>query len=183
MEAASDVNIATITALNVLNASIDALCIKTRGFSANIESPNFYEYHSFLNLTIEMMHKASYDTGERVRSLWGIANHSIEDITRQSVVKDVIDAVTDPSQMVDILLPDYDKISKMCRDIFKSTGKAGDAGTVALVTSLAKNFEHFAWELGVMKEGGYDKDDDDGKPMTLKEAASDRAARAKSRTS
>lgn len=157
----------TIYDLNILNASIDALCIKTRGFSANIESPSFYEYHTFLNLTIDMMHKASYDTGERVRSLWGIANHSIADITRQSVIKDVTEAVTDTEKMVDLLLPDYEKIAKLCRDIFKSTAKAGDAGTVALVTSLASKFEHFAWELGAMQKGGYDDDD---KEMTLKQA-------------
>lgn len=137
--------------LNVLLASIDALCIKSRGFAFNVVSKDFYEYHTFLNLTIEFLHKAAYDVGERVRSLGGLANFSVKEIVRLSIIKDVDKAIIDPRVMVSGLLPDYVALAGITNKIFAESAKKPDSGTVALVSSLTKQFEHFAWELRVMK--------------------------------
>lgn len=155
----------TVKDLNVLLASLDALCIKSRGFSFNVESRDFYEYHTFLNLTIEMLHKAGYDVGERVRSLKGHANYSVAELRRLSMIKDVPSVVTDPAEMVECLLPDYEMLAAHCNSIFKATAKAGDSGTVALVSGLTSKLEHFAWELRVMQKGAAVKQEDRGRAM------------------
>jgi starvation-inducible DNA-binding protein len=139
-----------VNLLQVLMASIDMICIKTRGYTYNVLGESFYEYHSFLNLTIENLHKQSYNVAERIRSLDATANFSLDNIETFSVVKDATAVVSDFSKMVKVLLSDYQTISDLARDTFKAAGEVADAGTIACVTSIALKFEHFAWELKAM---------------------------------
>ena len=136
--------------LNVLQASIDALCIKSRGFTANVVSADFYEYHSFLNLTIKYLQEASYDVSERTRSLDAWANISIADIQQKSKIQDVQTVITRPEEMVAELLQDYVTLSNWARGIFRMAASVGDAGTIALMANTTKQLEHFQWELRVM---------------------------------
>lgn len=140
--------------LKILQASIDALCIKTRGFTANIVSADFYEYHSFYNLTIEFLQKASYEISERVRSIGFWANTTIADIQEMSKIQDAKSILTNPKDTVAELVTDYATVSNLARGIFKMAASIGDAGTIALVTQTTKQLEHFWWELKVMAEGG-----------------------------
>src|SRR3984957_17829245 len=86
--------------LSVLQASIDALCIKSRGFTANIVSPDFYEYHSFFNLTIKYLQDANYEVAERIRSIDAWANISVADIQKKTKIKDAQSLITSPEEMV-----------------------------------------------------------------------------------
>ena len=142
--------------LNKLAASIDALCVKTRGFTYNIVSENFYEYHSFLNLTIAYLKDASYHVSERVRALRGFANYSLKTISELSAIADESSVITDYDQMTRILLKDYETLSDLARDGFQMATKVVDAGTIALLTGVACKVEHYAWEIRTMVEA--DKD-------------------------
>jgi starvation-inducible DNA-binding protein len=139
--------------LKILQASVDALCIKTRGFTANIVSADFYEFHSFFNLTVKYLQEASYDISERVRSLGVQANTSVADIQQMTKIVDAKFVATKPADMVAELLQDYATVSTRARGIFKMAASVGDAGTIALVTQTAKQLEHFQWELGAMSDG------------------------------
>ena len=145
--------------LNVLQASIDALCIKSRGFTANVISPDFYEYHSFLNLTIKYLQEASYDVSERIRSLGGWANISVADIQQKSKIVDVKSVITRPEEMVALLLQDYVTVSNGARGIFRMAASVGDGGTIALMVKTTNQLEHFLWELSAMagSQEGYKK--------------------------
>lgn len=143
-----------LSRLPTLQASVDALCIKTRGFTANIVSADFYEYHSFFNLTIEFLQKASYETSERVRSLGVMANITIADIQGMSKIQDAKSVLTNPKDTVAELVKDYATVSNLARGIFRMAASIGDAGTIALVTKTTNQLEHFWWELGVMAAGG-----------------------------
>jgi DNA-binding ferritin-like protein len=136
--------------LNILMATANALCIKTRGFSSNIISLDFYEHHSFFNLTIDYLVKLVYNTSERVRSLGEFANVSIADVVQKSVIQDVQVVVTDPKIMVAALWQDYVTISNLVRGIFRMASAVGDAGTIGFITGVELQIEHFRWELGVM---------------------------------
>ena len=140
----------TIEELAILQASLDALCIKTRGFTTNLLSESFYEYHSFFNLTIEFLQKASYDTAERIRSVRGWANHSVEMIEQKSIIRDPAGRVTDVQMMFVELTDDYTKLSLLTREIFAMSGPLADAGTIALTTQMTLRLEHFLWEIRVM---------------------------------
>ncbi len=139
--------------LNILLATIDGLCIKSRGFTFNLMGLNFYEMHTFLNLTIEYMHTTGYNIGERIRSLGGIANFSVQQIIDNSLITDVYAPISNGLDIVNNLLPDYTKITQLAQNIFKNAGPQGDAGTIALVTGIALKMEHFAWEIRMMTKG------------------------------
>lgn len=139
--------------LKILQATVDALCIKTRGFTANIVSADFYEYHTFFNLTIKYLQEASYDISERVRSLGVMANTTIADIQEMTKIQDAQSVLTNPKDTVAELLKDYATVSNLTRGIFKMAASIGDAGTIALATRTTNQLEHFWWELGVMAEG------------------------------
>lgn len=139
-------------ALNVLFASMEILCIKSRGFTFNIMSKDFYEFHSFFNLTIKFLQDNSYEIAERVRSLGELALVSADEIIHRSLVKNEQRTITDPSMMTQELLHDYSMLASWCRQIFKVAGSAGDAGTVGLMTKTTGQLEHFQWELRSMTE-------------------------------
>jgi len=143
--------------LSILQASIDALCIKSRGFTANIVSPDFYEYHSFLNLTIKYLQDANYEIAERIRSIDAWANISVADIQKKTKIKDAQSLITSPEEMVAELLQDYEKVSNLTRGIFRMAASIGDGGTIALMVNTTKQLEHFLWELRVMSEKGSKK--------------------------
>lgn len=138
--------------LGIFQATIDALCVKSRGFTANIVSPNFYENHTFLNLTITYLQETSYEVAERNRSIGGWANISVADIKQKSIISDARSIVTSPAEMVAELLQDYVTVSNQARGISKMATSVGDAGTIALMTQTTKQLEHFQWELRVMAE-------------------------------
>jgi DNA-binding ferritin-like protein len=140
--------------LGILQATIDALCIKSRGFSANVVSADFYEYHSFLNLTIEYLQKASYDVSERIRSLNAWANISIADIREKSKVVDARSIISSPPEFITELSRDYETASNRARGIFRMAATVGDAGTIALMSQTTFKLEHFLWEINVMAKGG-----------------------------
>jgi len=139
--------------LKILQATVDALCIKTRGFTANIVSADFYEFHNFYNLTIKFLQEASYEISERVRSLGVMANTTVADIQEMSKVQDAKSVLTDPKDTVAELVKDYVTVSNLARGIFRMAASIGDAGTIALTSKTTNQLEHFWWELGVMAEG------------------------------
>jgi len=141
----------TIDKLNELEASICVTRIKVSGFTSNLITPSFYEYHSFLNLLVEWLEKASYDLKERVKALNGTANYSMAVIKHLSFIKDEVTAITDPPKIVDALYDDFVTLSDHSREIFKMSGEVADAGTIGLMTQIAFKAEHFAWELNKMK--------------------------------
>jgi len=136
--------------LQALQATLDMLCIKTRGFSFNVVEESFYEFHSFLNLTIDYLHKESYEVAERVRSIDAMANYALADVSSKSRIKDAEKLVTSFPEMVKELLADYEIVSDLARRIFHMATEVVDAGTIALATSLALKIEHFMWEIRVM---------------------------------
>lgn len=136
--------------LGILQATIDALCIKSRGFTVNIVSPDFYEYHSFLNLTVKYLQDASYEVAERNLSIGGWGNISVDDIKQKSKISDARSLVTNPTEMIAELLQDYVTVSNQARGIFRMAASVGDGGTIALMVSTTKQLEHFQWELRVM---------------------------------
>lgn len=138
--------------LGVLQATIDALCTKSRGFTANVVSPDFYEYHSFLNLTIKYLQEASYEVSERTRSLNAWANKSVADIVQKTKIIDAQSVVTNPEEMVTELLEDYVTVSNRARGIFRMAASVGDAGTIALMSKTTNQLEHFLWEINVMSK-------------------------------
>jgi starvation-inducible DNA-binding protein len=142
--------------LKILQASVDALCIKSRGFTANVVTADFYEYHSFLNLTIDYLQKTSYEVSERIRSVGTInamANTTIADIQQMSKIQDAKSVVTNPQDMVAELVQDYMTVSNLTRGIFKMAAQVGDGGTIALMVGVTKQFEHFWWALNAMSSG------------------------------
>jgi DNA-binding ferritin-like protein len=148
-------NITIIDALNTLQASIDMLCIKTRGRSVNLFNSSFYEHHTFLNLTVEYLQKTSYNISERVKSLQGTANYAVEQIQNLSIIKDAKDLIDTPQKIYQSLISDYEVIAELGQKIFKTSASNGDAGTVALVTGIVNQIEHFAWEIRVMAGKSY----------------------------
>ncbi len=143
--------------LSILQATIDALCIKSRGFTANIVSPDFYEYHSFLNLTIKYLQDSSYEVAERIRSIDGWANISVADIQNKTKIQDAQSVITLPEEMIAELLKDYVIASNLTRGIFRMAASVGDGGTIALMVNTTKQLEHFQWELRAMSEKGSKK--------------------------
>lgn len=146
-------NIKCVKSLKEIQATLDQLCIKSKGFTYNILSENFYEYHSFLNLTIEWLEHSSYEVAERVRSVGGIANYSLKDITDMSQIDDEKSMSTDYDDMLPKLLKGYQTISKLACSLFKDAAANADAGTVGLMTCLAGKADHYAWEIGAMIDG------------------------------
>jgi DNA-binding ferritin-like protein len=138
---------------NVLQASVQALLIKTRGFTFNIVSKDFYEFHTLFNLHIEYLQKAIYEIGERIRSLGPVAAVTgVREVQALSQVRDAVPGITDPAVMVSDLLADYATLSSIARGIFKDAAAVGDAGTIALITRTTMQLEHFQWELRVMTQ-------------------------------
>ncbi len=136
--------------LNAFLASIDMLCIKSRARSINLNTPSFYEHHTFLNLTVEYLQKTSYEIAERIKSLGGTSNYSYADIGRKSMVDDANVLLETPKEIYMSLLPDYERLSEFGQEIFGKAAKVQDAGTIALVTGVTKQLEHFEWEIAVM---------------------------------
>jgi DNA-binding ferritin-like protein len=94
----------------------------------------------------------SYEVAERVRSIGELANISISDVLRQSIIRDQTTVVTNPLTMIRELLLDYAALTDLCRQIFKMASSIGDAGTIGLLTKTTLQLEHFQWEMRSMSE-------------------------------
>jgi starvation-inducible DNA-binding protein len=69
-------------------ATVFALYLKTHNFHWNIQGPDFYEYHKFLQKLYEEIYESVDDIAEHIRALDGYAPGALSTYAQLSEVKD-----------------------------------------------------------------------------------------------
>jgi len=110
-------------------------------------TPAFYENHSFLNLIQQMLIDQKYAVDEGIRTLYGWALDNLRDIAEKSKVQDPEDGLTDPSDMIKHLIPQFKTIIALSSKNWSMAIKAANPSIVGLNIALSGKLTHFLWEL------------------------------------
>jgi DNA-binding ferritin-like protein len=123
-------------------------------FAVEINSPSFYEHHTFMNAMAAAVGMNDvgmcYRIRERIKVLHGTVPSDLQENIKLSRISFEKKAPTDPVKMYKILYEDFKTFGAMCELIFERNAKEGIAGTVALISSICEKADHYYWETGAM---------------------------------
>jgi len=116
-----------IAKMKVVLASTFAIYLKTHNFHWNVEGPNFYSHHKFLQKLYEDYFDAVDRIAEEIRTLGAYAPGSFVRFKEDSVVEDEINIPSALSMMTK-LREDNMKIIKILKDTQKLAEKENAIG-------------------------------------------------------
>lgn len=130
--------------LNQLLSNYQMFYMNTRGFHWNIKGEKFFELHlKFEELYNDLFLKID-EIAERVLTLGYVPNHTYEDYSATSTIKQEKN-VTDGFQAVRSILDSYKVLLPLQREILEQSGDAGDEGTNALMSDYIREQEKLVW--------------------------------------
>ncbi len=116
-----------------------ALYLKTWNFHWNVEGPLFPSLHKLFEEQYDGLQELVDEIAERIRALGGVADTSVKlELTGQSAAK----------AMLESLAADHEALSaKMSSKWIPALEKAGDPGSVDLLTRALQEHDKMAWML------------------------------------
>jgi len=135
--------------LNKLLANEYALYTKTLNYHWNLQGPDFFALHKFLQKNYEELFEIIDDVAERVSTLGGKAIASLQEFAKLTTLEEEsFGGGKDQLQMLKQLLLDHEQIIKQLRvDIEIASTKYADVGTNNFLTDLLEKHEKMAWML------------------------------------
>ena len=129
--------------LSRLLADTYAVYLKTHGYHWNVRGPHFASLHNLFMEQYAEEWAALDEIAERIRALGEFAPQSFGNLT---AIKDG-DPQSEWEAMVGELQRDNETVCRTAREIFPAAEKAGDQGTMDLITQRFLAHEKHAWML------------------------------------
>ena len=130
--------------LDVILASYQVYCQKTRAFHWNIQGKDFFELH----MEFEELYKnitAKVDViAERILTLGYFPSSSFKDYLKTSVIKETEPFISE-REMIDELLSDMNHLLTMSKACIKIATENQDDGTVEILRSYIAYKEKVCW--------------------------------------
>jgi starvation-inducible DNA-binding protein len=135
--------------LNKLLANEYVLYTKTLNYHWNLEGPDFFAVHKFLQKLYEELFEIIDDVAERIPTLGGKAIASLQEYAKLATLQEeFFGGGKDQLQMLKQLVLDHEHIIKQLRgDIEIAISKYADVGTNNFLTDILEKHEKTAWML------------------------------------
>lgn len=140
-----------VKGLSRLLADTYTLYLKTHNFHWNVTGPHFNDLHTmFMGQYTEMWNAVDL-VAERIRALGEFAPGSYREFTQLSSIRES-ESVPKWQAMIDQLIEGHETLVRTCRQILPAAQKAGDEGSVTLITDRMGVHEKTAWMLRALQE-------------------------------
>lgn len=137
-----------VTFLNILLADEYVLYTKTRNAHWNVDGPNFFELHVFIENQYNALDLMIDDIAEQIRSLGHFAPGTLKDFLIVTNLSEENHDFSDSGQIIHTLLNDHETIIRIIRnEIGLISDKYKDLDTANFVTDLMKKHEKIARKL------------------------------------
>ena len=123
-----------------------AVYLKTHGYHWNVRGPEFFSYHSLLELQYREIWEALDTIAERIRALGEFAPQGYATFANLTSIKDG-DPETEAQAMLKELMRDHETVIATARAGIDVADEAGDEATVDLLTQRLAAHEKAAWML------------------------------------
>ena len=133
--------------LNILEADVLALWMKTKNFHWHLAGPRFRDYHLLFDEQAGAILESIDPLAERVRKLGGTTIRSIGHIGRLQTIKDDDDDFVPTSEMIQRLLLDNRHIAEQQRRAIGVCDSLGDTPTGNLLQEILDQTERRIWFL------------------------------------
>ncbi|MEG1587227.1 MAG: DNA starvation/stationary phase protection protein [Bacteroidales bacterium] len=141
----------SIKYLNKLLSDEFVLLAKTWNFHWNVKGMNFYSDHKFLESIYTEIIDNIDDIAERIRSLGGRPNGSLQSYLADTRIKEYDQSVMLPAapEMLKMILEDYETIIREIRSDLKELEKESpsDEGTLSYLQDFIYRAEKTCWML------------------------------------
>jgi len=139
------------TFLNRLLADEYVLYTKTRNTHWNIDGPNFFELHVFLENQYNALDVMIDDIAEQIHSLGHFAIGSMKDFLIAIKMSEDNHDFSNSEQIIQFLINDHETLIRIIRYEIKSvSGKFKDTDIADFMTSLMKQHERMARKLKIL---------------------------------
>lgn len=136
------------TILNGILSDEFVVLVQTLNYHWNLIGAQFNDYHKLLDDQYHKIFEFTDEIAERTRSIGGIAVGSMFDFIKTASLKEDTGDIPQPTQMIENLLQQHEKIIKQLRKGIDETGKDNrDMGTNNFLTDLMAKHEKMAWML------------------------------------
>lgn len=123
-----------------------AIYLKTHGYHWNVRGPEFFSYHSLLELQYREIWAALDDIAERIRALGELAPQGYATFANLTSIKDG-DPEAEAQDMIKELMRDHETVIATARHALDAADDAGDEASVDLMTQRLAAHEKSAWML------------------------------------
>lgn len=123
-----------------------ALYLKTHGYHWNVRGPEFFSYHTLLEVQYRELWAALDDIAERIRALGEFAPQAQSTFANLTSIKDG-DPEKDAPTMLKELMKDHETVIATCRAALTVADDDGDDVSVDLLTQRLAAHEKSAWML------------------------------------
>lgn len=123
-----------------------AYYVKVHGFHWNVESPDFYQYHKFLQKIYEDAYSAIDPTAEYIRSLGEYAPGSLERFLELSVIS-AQTKIPRARLMFEELLANSGQIVELLNQCFAEATQENKQDIANFIAERLSQTNKFAWQL------------------------------------
>ena len=123
-----------------------AYYVKAHGFHWNIESPDFYQYHTFFQAIYEDAYSAVDPIAEYIRSLQEYSPGSMERFLELSVIPGQL-KVPRARLMIEELLANSEEMVGLLNQCFAAATKENKQDIANFIAERLSQTNKFAWQL------------------------------------
>ena len=123
-----------------------AYYVKAHGFHWNIESPDFYQYHTFFQTIYEDAYSAIDPIAEYIRSLQEYSPGSMERFLELSVIPGQL-KVPRAQLMIEELLSNSETMVDLLNQCFAAATKENKQDIANFIAEILSQTNKFAWQL------------------------------------
>ena len=123
-----------------------AYYVKAHGFHWNIESPDFYQYHTFFQAIYEDAYSAIDPIAEYIRSLQEYSPGSMERFLELSVIPGQL-KVPRARLMIEELLANSEEMVNLLNQCFSAATKENKQDIANFIAERLSQTNKFAWQL------------------------------------
>ena len=135
-----------VDSLKILLATEFAYYIKAHAFHWNVETPDFYQYHKFLQKIYEDAYSAIDPTAEYIRSLGEYAPGSFERFTELSIIAGQT-KVPRARLMLEELLANSGQMVELLNQCFAEATQENKQDISNFIAERLSQTNKFAWQL------------------------------------
>ncbi len=134
-------------ALNGYLADLHVLYTKLHNFHWNVEGEAFYTLHEVLEGLYDAVHAEIDDVAERVLKIGHRPLASLADYMKNAGLHEEPSRAYKGTELVEILLKDYQHLVHSLRETINLAGEHGDEGTADDAVGMLKDKEKAIWML------------------------------------
>jgi starvation-inducible DNA-binding protein len=135
-----------VDSLKTLLGTEFAYYVKVHGFHWNVESPDFYQYHKFLQKIYEDAYSAIDPTAEYIRSLGEYAPGSLERFLELSVIS-AQTKIPRARLMLEELLANSGQMVELLDQCFAEATQENKQDVANFIAERLSQTNKFAWQL------------------------------------